>query len=91
MRLFFRGLTSPSIYGTFRPMRQNSSLITATWIGLNLLPLILTVALCLFSRSWGWSLVFLLIYVVAIIPYGFFVGLPLMVKFFDHAPDPRQK
>jgi len=72
-------------------MKQNSSLITGTWIGLNLLPLIFTVALCLFSQSWGWSLLFILIYVVVIVPYGFFVALPFMVKFFDHAPNPQRK
>jgi len=33
---------------------------------------------------------FILLYIVAVVPYGFFVGLPLMVKFFDHVPDPRQ-
>jgi hypothetical protein len=72
-------------------MKQNSSLITVTWIGLNLLPLILTTALCLFSQSWGWSLLFILIYIAAVVPYGFFVALPFMVKFFDHAPDARRK
>ena len=74
-----------------RVMKQNPKLITATWIGLNSIPLILTVALCLLSQSWGWSLLFILLYVVAVVPYGFFVGLPLMVKFFDHVPHPRQE
>jgi dipeptide/tripeptide permease len=72
-------------------MKQNSSLITVTWIGLNLVPLILTVALCLLSQSWGWSLLFILLYVAAIVPYGFFVALPFMVKFFDHAPTAERK
>ncbi len=75
----------------FRVMKQNSTLITATWIGLNLIPLVLTVALCLLSQSWGWSLLFILLYVVAIVPYGFFVSFPFMVKFFDHPSNPQGK
>src|SRR5690348_2955214 len=74
-----------------RVMRQNSTLITTTWIGLNLLPLILTVVLCLLSQSWRWSLLFIVLYVAAIVPYGFFVGLPIMVKLFDHAPNPQER
>lgn len=60
---------------------DHHGLVTAIWITLYLLPLIL-VALIWSFFGVVWGLVVLALYVIGIIPYGFFVSLPTMVKLF---------
>jgi len=61
-----------------------SFVITATWLVLNLLPLLLAalVWFVLGYRRVGLLLVFL--YPLYFVPYGFFVSLPVMVRLFRH-------
>jgi hypothetical protein len=63
-------------------MKHHSATITATWIGLNFLPLFVVVILCFILQSWLWSVALILLYLVIFVPYGFFVSLPLMAKIF---------
>lgn len=56
-------------------------LITAVWITLYVLPLI-PIALIWFFFGATWGIVALVLYVIGIVPYGFFVSLPVMVKLF---------
>ncbi len=59
-------------------------LITAVWILLHLLPLLLVIAAwSLFGALWG--ILLLIVYIVGIVPYGFFFSIPTMVKLF-HKP-----
>ncbi|MGE4095692.1 MAG: hypothetical protein AB7G75_33165 [Candidatus Binatia bacterium] len=66
-------------------LKQHSGLITTVWVLLNFLPLFIVVGLCLVIQSWAWSAFFVLLYLLIIVPYGFFVSLPMMVKIF-HKP-----
>lgn len=60
---------------------DHHGLVTAVWIILYLLPLIL-VALIWSFFGFVWGIISLTLYVIGIIPYGFFVSLPTMVKLF---------
>jgi hypothetical protein len=63
---------------------DHHGLITAVWILLHVLPLaIVAAAWHVFGLLWGISL--LMLYIIGIVPYGFFVSLPAMVKLF-HKP-----
>jgi hypothetical protein len=60
---------------------QNHTLTTVVWLALNTLPLaVAALVWSLLSSFWG--IVLLLLFPLYIIPYGFFVSLPLMVKLF---------
>lgn len=60
---------------------DHHGLITAVWITLYLLPLILVALIwSFFSAVWG--IVALVLYILGIVPYGFFFSLPVMVKCF---------
>lgn len=56
--------------------------ITTTWLVLNLLPLLIAVVTWLVLGSWFWSLLLVMLYPIYVVPYGFFVSLPLMVRLF---------
>lgn len=63
---------------------DHHGLITVVWILLHILPLAIVIAAwTLFGALWGIPL--LILYVIGIVPYGFFVSLPVMVKLF-HKP-----
>lgn len=63
---------------------DHHGLITAVWVLLLLLPLALVIPVwTFFGALWGIPL--LILYVIGIVPYGFFVSLPAMVKLF-HKP-----
>ncbi len=66
-------------------------LITITWIALNLLPLLVVVAVWAAVGGWLWGLCLLGVYVVGVVPYGFFVALPLMVKLFRPPASPYRR
>lgn len=63
---------------------DNHALATIVWISLHVLPLGL-VALIWFLFGAVWGIVSLIVYLIALVPYGFFVSLPAMVKLF-HKP-----
>ena len=63
---------------------DNHTLTTVVWILLHVLPLVVIAALwSFFGALWGIPL--LLLYLIGLVPYGFFVSLPAMVKLF-HKP-----
>jgi hypothetical protein len=63
---------------------DHHALITAVWIILHVLPLAIVAAIwSFFGVLWGVPL--LILYIIGIVPYGFFVSLPAMVKLF-HKP-----
>jgi hypothetical protein len=68
-----------------------SGIVTASWFSLNLFPVLIAVVVWLVLGKWGWALALLLLYPLYIIPYGFFVSLPMMVKFFRPALNPRKR
>jgi len=61
-----------------------SSVITATWALLNLLPLLLAALVWFIVGNWVVRLLIMVLYLVCIVPYGFFVAMPLMVRLFQH-------
>jgi len=61
-----------------------SSVITATWALLNLLPLLLAVLTWFVVGNWVVRLLIMILYPFCIVPYGFFVAMPLMVRVFQH-------
>jgi len=61
-----------------------SSVITATWALLNLLPLLLAALVWFIVGNWVVRLLITVLYLVCIVPYGFFVAMPLMVRLFQH-------
>jgi hypothetical protein len=63
---------------------DHHGLITVVWVLLHVLPLVVVAAVwSLLGAVWG--ILLLVLYVVGIVPYGFFVSLPAMVKLF-HRP-----
>jgi hypothetical protein len=70
---------------------RRSGIVTATWFSLNLFPVLIAAVVWLVLGKWGWALALLLLYPLYIIPYGFFVSLPMMVKLFRPAPNPRKR
>lgn len=69
---------------------DHHGLITAVWITLYLLPLI-PVALIWSFFGAVWGILSLVLYVIGIIPYGFFFSLPMMVKFFRKPASPHRR
>jgi hypothetical protein len=61
-----------------------SSVITATWAFLNLLPLLLAALVWFVVGNWVVRLFIMILYSLCIVPYGFFVAMPLMVRLFQH-------
>ena len=60
-----------------------SSVITAAWVSLNLLPLLLAAFIWLVLGHWIVGLLLVILYPLYFVPYGFFVSLPLMVRLFQ--------
>jgi hypothetical protein len=56
-------------------------LVTAVWTALHVAPLFL-VAFIWFFFGAVWGLVSLVLYLMGLVPYGFFISLPAMVKLF---------
>ncbi|MGH7961367.1 MAG: hypothetical protein ACRERD_06015 [Candidatus Binatia bacterium] len=53
------------------------TLITAAWITLSLLPLLVAALIWFLCENW-WGLLLVALYPLYFIPYGFFVSMPLM-------------
>ena len=62
-----------------------SSVITATWVSLNLLPLVIAAFIGLVLGKWLVGLLLVILYPVYVVFYGFFVSLPVMVRLFRDA------
>lgn len=67
--------------------------VTAVWVTLNAIPLVVLVLLGIASKSWVVGVCLVLLYPLLLIPYGILVSLPLMVKIFRRpsTPPPRWK
>ena len=63
---------------------SHSALITATWISLNLLPLLVAALIWLVLGHWIVGLLLMILYPLYVVFYGFFVSLPMMVRLFQH-------
>jgi len=63
---------------------DHHGLITAVWITLHILPLFLVIFIWSFFGA-AWGIASLAFYIIGLIPYGFFISIPLMVKLF-HKP-----
>jgi hypothetical protein len=63
-------------------MEHTSGSVTAVWTGLNLALIFAVLVLCFVLQSWLWRFALLLLYLVIVVPYGFFVAMPIMVKIF---------
>ncbi|MCS6926157.1 MAG: hypothetical protein NZ578_09695 [Candidatus Binatia bacterium] len=65
--------------------------VTAVWVTLNAIPLVVLVLLGIASKSWLVGICLVLLYPILLIPYGILVSLPLMVKIFRRpsTPPPR--
>jgi hypothetical protein len=63
----------------------HSLIITASWVSLNLLPLLIAALLWLVLEYWLVGLLVAALYPLYFVPYGFFVSLPLMVRLFRHS------
>jgi hypothetical protein len=59
-----------------------SSVVTATWVALNLLPLFIAAFVWLVLGYRRVGLLLIILYPLYFVPYGFFVSLPLMVRLF---------
>jgi hypothetical protein len=57
-------------------------MVTAAWVSLNLLPLLISALVWLVLGHWLVALLLVIFYPVYIVLYGFFVSLPLMVRLF---------
>lgn len=62
-------------------LSDNHALISIVWVSLHVLPLVV-VALIWFLFGAVWGIVSLVLYLIGLVPYGFFVSLPAMVKLF---------
>ena len=60
---------------------DNHALITVAWILLNVLPLVAIAVLWSFLDALL-GIPLLILYLIGVVPYGFFVALPVMVKLF---------
>jgi hypothetical protein len=58
------------------------AVITAIWVSINLLPLLLAAFLWLVLGHWLAGLLLVILYPLYIVFYGFFVALPVMVRLF---------
>ena len=63
---------------------DNHALVTTVWVILLALPLVLVAIIWSFFGAF-WGIAALLLYAVGIIPYGFFISIPTMLKLF-HKP-----
>jgi len=63
-------------------MKHTSASVTAVWAGLNLALIFAVLVLGFVLQSWLWRFALLLLYLVIVVPYGFFVAMPIMVKIF---------
>jgi len=61
-----------------------SVLLTATWVSLNLLPLLIAALIWLVLGNWMVGLLLMILYPLYVVFYGFFVSLPMMVRLFRH-------
>ncbi len=61
---------------------SHHTIVTAAWITLNLPPLLVAVWIWLVLGSWGWGLLLVILYPLYVVPYGFFIAMPLMVWLF---------
>jgi hypothetical protein len=61
-----------------------SSVITVAWISLQLLPLLIAALVWLVLGNWLVGLLLAILYPVYVVPYGFFISMPLMVRLFQH-------
>lgn len=62
---------------------SRSALITATWVSLNLLPLLITALVWFVLGNWVVGLLLVILYPLYVVLYGFFVSMPLMVRLFQ--------
>jgi hypothetical protein len=60
-----------------------SSLITAIWVSLNLFPLLIAALVWLVLGNWLVGLLLAILYPLYVVPYGFFISMPLMVRLFQ--------
>jgi len=60
------------------------ALITAIWVSLNLLPLLIAALIWLVLGNWMVGLLLVILYPLYVVFYGFFVSLPMMVRLFQH-------
>ncbi len=65
-------------------LSSRSSTITAVWISLKLLPLLIAAFVWLVLGNWLVGLLLAILYPVYVVPYGFFISMPLMVRLFQH-------
>jgi hypothetical protein len=63
-------------------MEHTSASVTAVWVGLNLVLIFAVLVLCFVLQSWLWRFALTLLYLVIVVPYGFFIAMPIMVKIF---------
>jgi uncharacterized membrane protein len=61
---------------------SSSSAVTTAWVGLHLVLIVVVLILCFVVQSWLWRFALLFLYLTIVIPYGFFVVMPIMVKIF---------
>jgi hypothetical protein len=63
-------------------LSSHHGLITALWVALNLLPLLIGAVVWFVFDNWLWGLLLIVFYPLYFVPYGFFIAMPLMVWFF---------
>jgi hypothetical protein len=68
-----------------------SSVITAIWLSINLLPLLLAAFVGLVWGHWLVGLLLVILYPLYIVFYGFFVSLPVMVRLFRLPANSHQR
>ncbi len=61
---------------------SRSALITATWVSLNLLPLLIAALVWLVLDNWMVGLLLVILYPLYVVLYGFFVSMEIMVGLF---------
>jgi len=61
---------------------SRSALITATWVSLNLLPLLIAALVWLVLDNWMVGLLLVILYPLYVVLYGFFVSMEIMVWLF---------
>lgn len=72
-------------------MEHTSKSVTAAWVGLNLVLIFAVLALCFIVQSWLGRFALILLYLVIVVPYGFFVAMPIMVKIFRKPASTQSK
>jgi uncharacterized membrane protein len=61
---------------------SSSSSVTRAWVGLHLVLIVVILILGFLAHSWLARFALLVLYLVLVLPYGFFVVMPIMVKIF---------